>query len=489
MDDAQYIVLAQSILESENYGFVNPPDKILPTRCPFGWPLILAPVSGLFDGGFMPLKLTALLFTLANSALIAAGWKYLGFSHSLIGLASAGLYAFSPLVVGHARMVMSEPAFLFFVLAGLILTARLAQHLRWRLGSLVLGGVWVFAAYVRAIGLVLVGGSALFLVLKRGWTNLAFAFFGSLLVIALAIGLTPVDHGDLIYSAEYLDQLVDPESWGQRNSENMVLRAAQAAVQYSGRHLGNTLIPFLGGPTTQRLLDRVGLGILPSLVSVSILLLVAGGYLVSVRVGGLLPVHFFAPLYLLVLLVWPWQGDRFLYGILPFLFGFMMMGAWRGVQSLAKFPSKGQSILGPVAVGLLVSLLVVQLMGSLAIGDSLDHVRDFTVGTTWLEENTPPDAVVAAEQPQTVYLYSNRATVGLPPDPLELCDRFPGVPVYVLIAPELKWSDSGALEYTRIALGAQAVLEQSSLADLVFEDGAHLVKVYHLRMDDCASEG
>ena len=156
---------------------------------------------------------------------------------------------------------------------------------------------------------------------------------------------------------------------------------------------------------------------------------------------------------------------------------------------MAKLLSRGRSVLGSVAAGLLVLLFVAQIVASFAIGDSLDHVRDFTVGTTWLKTNTPVDAVVAAEQPQTVYLYSDRATVALPMDPLALVERFPGVPVYVLIAPQLKWSDSGTLEYNSLALKAQAALEQSSLVDLVFEDGVHLVKVYHLRMDDSSSEG
>ena len=47
MDDAEYMVLSKSIAEGRDYGLINPPNEVLPTRYPFGWPLILAPVYAL----------------------------------------------------------------------------------------------------------------------------------------------------------------------------------------------------------------------------------------------------------------------------------------------------------------------------------------------------------------------------------------------------------------------------------------------------------
>lgn len=43
MDDAQYVVLAKSLVQGPAYGLVSGPGPALPTRFPFGWPLLLAP--------------------------------------------------------------------------------------------------------------------------------------------------------------------------------------------------------------------------------------------------------------------------------------------------------------------------------------------------------------------------------------------------------------------------------------------------------------
>ncbi len=119
MDDAQYVVLAESLAQGAQYGLVNQPSEVLPTRYPFGWPLLLSPIYALFGGDFQPLKMVSLLLTLGGVVVVALGWRQLGLLSPWIGIASAGLFAFSPLVVGHARMVMSEPAFLFVVLLAL----------------------------------------------------------------------------------------------------------------------------------------------------------------------------------------------------------------------------------------------------------------------------------------------------------------------------------------------------------------------------------
>ena len=38
-------------------------------------------------------------------------------------------------------------------------------------------------------------------------------------------------------------------------------------------------------------------------------------------------VHLYVPLYLGITVLWPWRGDRFLCGVLPFLVGHLLLGA------------------------------------------------------------------------------------------------------------------------------------------------------------------
>jgi hypothetical protein len=66
MDDAHYAVLAKSIIFSDTYGIINSPGHPLPTRYPFGFPLLLSSIVWLFPTTPELLNLISLLATLIN---------------------------------------------------------------------------------------------------------------------------------------------------------------------------------------------------------------------------------------------------------------------------------------------------------------------------------------------------------------------------------------------------------------------------------------
>jgi 4-amino-4-deoxy-L-arabinose transferase-like glycosyltransferase len=487
-DDAQYVVLAKSIAGGGPYGLVHPPDAVMPTRYPFGWPLLLAPAYALF-GNFQSLKLVSLFFTLANTLLIAGGWKYLGFPGRSLGLATAALYAASPLVVGHARMVMSEPAFLFFVLLGLILTTQSTSRgsRQSPVLSIGLGVTWMFAGYVRTIGFALAPASALHLIGNRKLPQLVSAAFGLSASIAIVLIATPLSWQDLVAVSEYRNQFVDPSGWGQDQvSAAIPPRVVQGLSAYAGSHVRDSLIPFVGGPTTQWILGEFGLGFLPLFVSVLMLALILIGYASNIHEKGLLPTHVYVPLYMAVTIVWPWRGERFLYGVLPLLFAYLLIGGKAlGARFYKRVGDRKYLQRWVLRLGLsaLVLLLSLQVIRSMLIDDSLNHVRDLRVGTTWIKENTASDAVIIAEQAPAVHLYAERATIELGRDLRALNARLTqGNAIYLLLAPALKWSDSGQLEYSSSTRLVLSTLHSGDgpTACLVFEDIANLVQVYRL---------
>jgi 4-amino-4-deoxy-L-arabinose transferase-like glycosyltransferase len=487
VDDAHYIILARSLLDGEDYGLIHPPDQVLPTRYPFGWPLLLLPVYALSDGSFEWLKALPLLFTVANTLLIALGWRGLGLSSRSLGLAAAALYALSPPAVYQASMVMSEPAFLFFVLLGLVLTpSPRHQGRRALVGSVGLGIAWLFGAYVRTIGFVLVAASALLLILGRDWRRLIAATLACAVAMALVVAITPLDARDLVTFGEYADQFQDPGAWGQEGAPGGLLaRVGSGLAGYLGQHVRDSVLPFIGGPTTAALLGQARLGFVPALASLSVLALLVLGYAASLRRHGLLAVHVFVPAYLVVLLLWPWQGIRLLYGVLPLLFAYLLLGGQaleRLLVKLARGRERLSSWVPRLAVAAVAVLIGAQLLRSVWIDDSLDHVRDFRIGSDWIRENAEVDAVVVAELPEIVYLYAQRSTVGLPSDVAELNRLAAGAsPCYVLLAPQLAWSVTGELEHSA-ATGALLEAFDSGLlsGELVFEDRAAMVQVISL---------
>ena len=96
-DDAAYITLARSITQADTYGLVNFPEGPQPWNYPFGYPLLLAPFSGLFGGSLSLYKLISIFATLANASLIFWGWGILTRKLSFWwGLGVAAIYLYVP---------------------------------------------------------------------------------------------------------------------------------------------------------------------------------------------------------------------------------------------------------------------------------------------------------------------------------------------------------------------------------------------------------
>jgi len=294
MDDAEYVVLAKSIASGPSYGLINEPNSVQPTRYPFGWPLLLAPVYSLSGGNFQALKLVSFLATLANIAIIALLWQWLGLRTAWIGLATSAVYALLPLTVSHAGMVMSEAAFLTVVLVCLALTTYLGQSTQQKVvAPLLLGTIWVFTAFTRTIGITAVVACLIYLAWRRCWRTIFLSAVGLAASLILIIGITSITVTDVINVSEYQAQFSNPEGWGLANTETRIVpRALEGIDHYTRQFLRDALIPFIGGPSTTRVLYRFGVGWAPDVVGLLVTGLAIAGYCVTLR-SKFHPDHFF----------------------------------------------------------------------------------------------------------------------------------------------------------------------------------------------------
>lgn len=89
MDDANYIILAQSLARGRGFSQINLVTSPPETRYPPGFPLILAPFVRLFPNTFLPLKLLSLLFTSLSIPLLFLLLRKMAFS----GQSNSGLGA------------------------------------------------------------------------------------------------------------------------------------------------------------------------------------------------------------------------------------------------------------------------------------------------------------------------------------------------------------------------------------------------------------
>jgi len=563
-DDAQYVVLARSLADGPVYGLVSRPD-IPASKFPFGWPLLLAPLVALSGGEYGMLKVASLLFTLANVALIVLGWSHLigpaagagparrlgqpGHRWHALALPVGLLYATSPLVVDHSRMVMSEPAFLFFALAGLLLTtARPDTAGRRVFFGIALGIVWVMAAYTRTIGVALVAASASWLLLQRRYGRLLLGAVAAAVFVALLVAATPLRWGDLIQGGRYVTELISepavvdehdlpadaPAGDAPVETLSLTTRIAYGLRGYGGTTVRDTLVPFIGGRTVARLLSPLGLGRLPGLASAAILLAIAAGFVVSLRppmqrstlsgagVGppaqskgtlsgwasgpgaawqndarsqkglSLQPIHLYVVLYTAVTILWMWALPRLLYGVLPFLIGFLLLGLCTAADWIVHLLRRGAprpARLTTAFVACVVCVLfVANVVASLRIRDSRNHTPDLSAGTTWIAANAPSDSVVFAINPEVVFIYADRQTIPLVGAVETISSTLANHgmaerPAYLFLTPNLAWNDDGALEISPWVTSLHAELSASPHVSLAYADVDQQVFVYAWQPD------
>lgn len=483
MDDAEYVVLAESIAEGPAYGLVNDEAEVAPTRYPFGWPLLLAPIYYVSAGDIGALKLVSLCLTMLNIAIICFGWKWLGFGKPWIGICTAAVYAFLPLTVGHAVMLMSEPAFLTCVLAGLGLTYYLGTNRRSGiLTALVLGIAWLFIVYVRTIGIVFVLGCLVFLLWHRRWQTIVVSLVGMATILMVIVVATPINPTNVVDTSLYGSQLTNPSLWDREKEkdDSVITRLESGINQYLLEFIPNSVVPFVSQPKFSSIANRLGLGWAPIVVSIIVVTAMAGGFLFSLAKYGLHPSHLSILLYLGILFVWPWRGERFVYGVMPYLIAYLLISG----EQICEFLSDRSQMSAKWIPSALIACIAVWIstgtMLSILADDSLDHTLDLRVGTSWIAENTPLNSVVFTDHPISAHLYTQRSTANFSNlDSLiaSSCIR----PTYVLVSPTVEWSNPRSLRLSPGALQIEKELRgSSSQVGLRFNDNSSEVTVYEI---------
>ena len=132
---------------------------------------------------------------------------------------------------------------------------------------------------------------------------------------------------------------------------------------------------------------------------------------------------------------------------------------------------------------------------SLAIGDSRQFTRDLTAGASWLAANSTAESIVMARFPESVYLYSGRKTVDAEPaaSPESFAEQLDRRRIdYVLVAPALRWSPDGQIDYDefdRTMLAMATALVSRGRLDLVYEsDPRQKALVFRVRHVQEATE-
>lgn len=463
-DDAHYIILAESLSSGQGYQLINFPRPQMERAFPPGWSLLLAPLTAAFPGNYSVYKFFSLFLSLASVVL-----TYKIFSKRLASPyleILTGLVALNPLLVGTSVTVMSESAYLFFSLLALYLfdTWKEADNRGWNWLILFVAFAAFYTQFIRTIGISLSIALVTYLLLSRRFREAGLTVG----VITAGMILQAWITGAFL-STGYQTQVFGV-SFGEK-----LQQMGMNALGYLNETLAGSLVPIFGARTTS-MLAEYGLGWLPLVLNILILLLLILGMIVSRKNFGLMEIYLV--IYLMgILTFWnPRVGSvkaRFLIPMIPFLYFYFV----QGIRILTQRTSR-------IAVFISIAIAVILLARNIQdyVNPVMNQMTDLSIGTSWVAENAPPDAIVMVNEPVPAYPHLRRKTVAFPRrgQDFETYLNNQGVD-YIVIAPRLQAPRSTDLDEF-IAKQVLPLLDSDpERFSLVYFNPEHNVRVYHVQ--------
>jgi hypothetical protein len=520
-DDADYIILADSLFKSNSYGLINSPGEVINERYPFGFPLILSPIRAFLPDNLEALKIPSLLATLLIMTILFWGWRVLSRSLSYWwAIAVIGLFSIDPTTVDLSRQLRSEPLFMLFMIIMILAAEKITQdrpHWGW---IIIFGIASAMVVFTRTIGAAPILGIVVYIILTRKKGVILRGLLGmvsAVLFTLIILGLTPVRFQDLLPSvyltennAVFLKRLIplsninspgqaeqsQPELSGDGNEPmnfDFILMSIQQRLEID---LRNSILAIGGGESEQNLANRLGLPFLPKLLGIFISILILIGYFLWIKREGLTGFNFSSLVYLFALFFWVWDGRRFLYPIQPQLILAFLLTIEASFRLVASLYNRQRSTgrIHPQAFPSVMVILVIMILfipatiKSFTLYDSRVVVGDVTRRTLWIKDHTAPDSIILSEIPEMDYVYSGRLTVRYPrnftnKDEMINLIREKGID-YILLAPQLGWDESGySPEYSNLAKQFFPLfkqLEEQGMITIVFISTDDLVTVYRV---------
>jgi 4-amino-4-deoxy-L-arabinose transferase-like glycosyltransferase len=416
-DNATYYALTRALATGQGYVDLVAPGAPPHTQYPPGYPALLVPFYLLFDGSYVALKIVSMM---AAAILLWAVYLVARRDPAVPAWVAAatvwmvGLYAPFQL---YAHRVLSDMPFVALAVLALAVFQRAAGEERgdrldrdWLIGC----ALAVAAFYVRTAAVALLAAIVAWALLRRRWKRAALAA-GTFIALSLPWFLwgryARVGGG----GGAYMRRLVasnplrsDPES---SRLARFLERLQDTGVEYGTFQLPHVFWPADPAPDIIRATGcAVGVGLL------------ALGATRLLRSRRAAPWHVYVGTSLVLLVFWPWLGDRFFLALVPFLWIMMLTG----LDALIRRTGRPTIAVGATAA-LAVALLAA---GSVKAVRQWDSTRawmrgeefagytpfwaDYFQAARWIGQNAPADAVILARKPSLAWYWSGRPAV-VPP--------------------------------------------------------------------------
>jgi hypothetical protein len=425
-DNATYISLAHSLLETGTYTEVYDPERLPHTKYPPVFPALLALWMAAGATTWTALKTVSVLF---GAAAVALAYAWASERRGpLFGAGVAFLFAACSAVLDASHWILSEPPFLAFTLLALWaferagrgegegegMAGRAAEPSSGegmakpatstpRLFLAIATAGTLLAYFTRSAGLPLLLAGAAWLAWKRGWRALALYALGTGIPIALWwLRSRAVDRPS--YLGEFW--MVNPydPALGTVDVLGLAGRFWLNLVGYATRHVPGGIVGSTGSWVTA--------------LGVMLVALAAVGWYREAR-ARLGVAELLLPLYLGLILVWPevWSGDRFALPLYPLLFFYAGDALLAGAGSLGRPAALAAAALAvfalaaPALASWTRSISVARACGAAArttgpFGCYGAPVQEFVRIALWSRGALPPGSSVLSRKPTIFYVMS-----------------------------------------------------------------------------------
>jgi hypothetical protein len=417
-DDARYYLLGKAIHDGKGFRQIQHPNLPVEKTYPVVFPLVLAGID-IFSDSVLLAKIAQCI--LGACVTLLAFLLFRVYSKNLL-IPMVVLCAGSATLAQYSSSLMSEIPYLFFSLLALFLYEKSISNPKnaWLFWLTVVFSI--FPMHCRSVGLAFSASWVLTNLITKRW-RFAAAHMGLLVLTVI------VFHMLTSWENSYLVQIIqkntyDPEA-GFVTLAEMTQRIVQNIQAYGSVILLRSLIPF------------------PFAATPGLQALIAWIFLLSILIGWIRslfgPMRFlslYVFMYFGILLMWQtqWSSERFVAGVIPFLYFFLLFGLEGVVGLFAKLEKKttfvGRLITmtkgggAPSTTGRVVvwGTVAITLLCNVAFQTSYQRQsqalgpdwKNFYSCADWLRTNTPAGAVVMNRKVELFFIRSKRAGVMYP---------------------------------------------------------------------------
>lgn len=404
-DDGMYLILAKSLATGQGYRSLNVPGAPRNTHFPPGYPAVLSVLWRVLPS-FPQNVILFKAFNIACFVGAAVGIARFAIRERMGRTWSLGLGVLAAISVPSlvlVALIFSEPLFICLIVlllpsAERFVRTRHEAHHSSKYG-LAIGFAIGVCTLVRTHGLVLVPAIAVMLAAQRRWRDIAFTVCGFL------VCFVPWQ----LWCARYSGMLPGPllgeydtyASWWIRGFSDMGL----AMIPRTLARTSNEAM------ATMAALFSPARGAAPhAMTLVALAILLAAGVAVARR---RIPVTLlFLAGYLTIVLVWPFQPSRFIWGVWPLLLMVLVLGC-RGAMRPA-WPVPIRVVVAVAAMWAVVGYASYEtraIRGRWWSSIPRAAAPHISFAVEWAKRRTLPAEVIATEDEGPVFLYTGRRTV------------------------------------------------------------------------------